>query len=119
LPSYDDQSITLSAREKAESFASINSKLGVVQKGVLTEAIRTAYAKRARTDMPFPDFRDVLDIAIQMYEEENKKDDSLIEVLRDLSDFELFGNMEVMSLLSKSCQIVTSLTTRPVIRIGR
>lgn len=50
LPSYDEQTINISAREKAESFASINSKLGVVQKGALTEAIRAAYAKRS--DMP-------------------------------------------------------------------
>ncbi|PFT19405.1 ATPase [Bacillus thuringiensis] len=90
LPNYDDQSINISAREKAESFASINSKLGVVQKGALTEAIRAAYAKRASFSLPYPDFQDVLEITMGMYEEENKKDDSLIEVLRDLSDFDLF-----------------------------
>ena len=90
LPSYDEQTINVSAREKAESFASINSKLGVVQKGALTEAIRAAYAKRADSEMPFPDFRDVLNIVNDMYEEENKNDDSLVEVLRDLADFNLF-----------------------------
>lgn len=90
LPSYDEQTINISAREKAESFASINSKLGVVQKGALTEAIRAAYAKRSDMPLPFPDFRDVLSIVQEMYEEEGKKDDSLIEVLRDLSDFNLF-----------------------------
>lgn len=90
LPSYDEQAINLSAREKAESFASISSKLGVVQKGALTESIRAAYAKRAGTEAPYPDFHDVLEIASAMYEEKNRKDDSLIEVLRDLSDFELF-----------------------------
>lgn len=90
LPNYDDQSINISAREKAESFASINSKLGVVQKGALTEAIRAAYAKRSNLSLSYPDFQDVLEIAMAMYEEENKKDDSLIEVLRDLSDFNLF-----------------------------
>lgn len=90
LPNYDDQSINISAREKAESFASINSKLGVVQKGALTEAIRAAYAKRASSTLLYPDFQDVLEITMSMYEEENKKDDSLIEVLRDLSDFDLF-----------------------------
>jgi len=90
LPSYDEQSINVSAREKAESFASINSKLGVVQKGALTEAIRAGYAKRAASDKPYPDFQDIMEIAALMYEEENKKDDSLIEVLRDLSDFDLF-----------------------------
>jgi DNA sulfur modification protein DndE len=90
LPAYDEQSVNVSAREKAESFASINSKLGVVQKGALTEAIRTGYAKRSGTDTQYPDFQDIMEIAALMYEEENKKDDSLIEVLRDLSDFDLF-----------------------------
>ncbi|WP_368648373.1 DndE family protein [Castellaniella ginsengisoli] len=90
LPSYDEQTINVSAREKAESFASINSKLGVVQKGALTEAIRAGYAKRADSTTPYPDFQDILDIAAATYEEDSKKDDSLIEVLRDLSDFDLF-----------------------------
>jgi len=90
LPAYDEQTINVSAREKAESFASINSKLGVVQKGALTEAIRAAYARRAGSNAPYPDFPDILEIVSAAYDEENKKDDSLIEVLRDLSDFDLF-----------------------------
>lgn len=90
LPIYDEQTIKVSAREKAESFASINTKLGVVQKGALADAIRAAYAKRAGSARPYPDFQDVLEIASQAYEEGNKKDDSLIEVLRDLADFDLF-----------------------------
>jgi DNA sulfur modification protein DndE len=90
LPAYDEQAINVSAREKAESFASINSKLGVVQKGALTAAIRAAYTRRANTETPYPDFRDVYEIARTTYEEEGKQDDSLIEVLRDLSEFNLF-----------------------------
>jgi DNA sulfur modification protein DndE len=90
LPAYDEQTILVSAREKAESFASINSKLGVVQKGALTEAIRASYAKRAGMAAPYPDFPDILEAANAAYEGDGKKDDSLIEVLRDLSDFDLF-----------------------------
>ncbi|MDE2126048.1 MAG: DndE family protein [Armatimonadetes bacterium] len=90
LPAYDEQSISVSAREKAESFASINSKLGVVQKGALTEAIRAGYAKRTNSTAPYPDFPDILEAAAASYDEEGKKDDSLIEVLRDLSEFDLF-----------------------------
>ncbi len=90
LPAYDEQTINVSAREKAESFASINSKLGVVQKGALTEAIRAAYAQRATGTIPYPDFLDVHRIVAAMYEDDNKRDDSLIEVLRDLADFDLF-----------------------------
>lgn len=90
LPAYDEQTINVSAREKAESFASINSKLGVVQRGALAEAIRAGYAKRAGSPAPYPDFQDIMEIAAAAYEGEGKKDDSLIEVLRDLSDFDLF-----------------------------
>ena len=90
LPDYEEQTINVSAREKAESFASINSKLGVVQKGALTDAIRAGYAKRARTEKPFPDFQDVMEIVRQDYEEQGKTDDSLVEVLRDLANFNLF-----------------------------
>jgi hypothetical protein len=66
----------VSAREKAESFASINSKLGLVQKGALTEAIRAAYAQRADSAAPYPDFHDVYRMVAAMYEADNKKDDS-------------------------------------------
>lgn len=90
LPSYDEQTINVSAREKAESFASINSKLGVVQKGTLTEGIRAAYAKRAGSSTPYPDFHDVYEIVSSTYDDENRRDDSLVEVLRDLADFDLF-----------------------------
>ncbi|MDF1868113.1 MAG: type IV secretion system DNA-binding domain-containing protein, partial [Saprospiraceae bacterium] len=92
LADYNDQDIQLSAREKAESFASINSKLGVVQKGALTEAIMAGYNARALStpSHPFPDFNDILEIASASYEEEGRRDDSLIEVLRDLANFNLF-----------------------------
>jgi len=90
LPAYDEQTVNVSAREKAESFASINSKLGVVQKGSLAAAIRAAYAQRAETAAPYPDFHDVYRMVAAMYEEDNKRPDSLIEVLGDLSGFDLF-----------------------------
>jgi DNA sulfur modification protein DndE len=90
LTSYDEQAINVSAREKAESFASINSRLGVVQKGALIEAIRASYAQRAGSAAPYPDFHDVYQMVVSMYEEDNKRDDSLIEVLRDLANFDLF-----------------------------
>lgn len=91
LPNYDPQAIQISAREKAESFASINSKLGVVQKGALTDAIVAGYEKRKnQKEYPCPDFQDIFEIASMEYEEEGKRDDSLIEVLRDLAQFNLF-----------------------------
>ncbi|MCP5494641.1 MAG: DndE family protein [Leptospiraceae bacterium] len=90
LPSYDSQSVLVSAREKAESFASINSKLGVVQKGTLSDAIQIAYERRQVSNPPCPDFHDVGETVLEIYQSQNRKDDSLIEVLRDLSQFNLF-----------------------------
>ena len=90
LPSYEDQAVLLSAREKAESFASISSKLGPVQKGALTEAIQAAYARRRGSARPYPDFQDVLDAVAASYEEDGKRDDTLVEILRDLATFDLF-----------------------------
>ncbi len=92
LPTYSELDIQLSAREKAESFASISSKLGPVQKGTLTDSIIVAYDSRASTtpEKPFPDFNDVLTIAAASYEEDGKNDDTLIEILRDLANFNLF-----------------------------
>jgi DNA sulfur modification protein DndE len=90
LSSYDNQSILVSAREKAESFASINQKLGSVQKGMLSEAIKEAYFKREKMESRYPDFKEVFTITKELYQNEGKRDDSLIEVLRDLSQFNLF-----------------------------
>ncbi len=90
LPNYDEQSIIVSAREKAESFSSISSKMGVVQKGTLSEAIRSCYAQRALTGEMYPDFRDVFEMVREMYNQDDRSDDTLIEVLRDLAEFNLF-----------------------------
>jgi DNA sulfur modification protein DndE len=90
LEDYSDSAIMISAEEKAESFASIDARIGPVQKGALSEAIRSAYHLRSGQDLRYPDFREVLQIVRDKYEQDNKKDDSLIEILRRLADFSLF-----------------------------
>jgi DNA sulfur modification protein DndE len=87
---YDEKSLTLSTREKAESFASIDARFGTVQKGNLAQAIRAAYDERKQQARRFPDFREVFACAAARYKADGKQDDTLIEVLRDLSQFQLF-----------------------------
>ena len=110
LSDYDEQSILLSAREKAESFSSINSAMGVVQKGALTNAIVAGYAARQGSDKPYPDFNDIYEIAKATYDADNKKDDTLIEVLRDLAQFDLFWShgsaVEPLDRISNRTMIV-------------
>ncbi len=90
LPDYSENAVKISAREKADSFGSISAHFGVVQRGSLQEAIRRAYDLRSARQPRYPDFREVFEIAEAMYEEDSKRDDTLIEILRDLSSFKLF-----------------------------
>ena len=90
LEDYSENSVLISAREKAESFASISAHFGTVQKGTLTAAIQAAYDRRSAEVLRYPDFREVLAIVQEMYAHDNRRDDSLIEILRDLASFRLF-----------------------------
>jgi DNA sulfur modification protein DndE len=90
LEDYAENSILISAREKAESFASINAHFGTVQKGSLTTAVQRAYGLRSSQPVKYPDFREVFAIVQEMYTEEGRRDDSLMEILRDLASFRLF-----------------------------
>jgi len=90
LPDYDERTIAMAARAKSESFASAQTRLGVVQKGRLTDAIIEAYEHRRAAAERYPDLQEVLQIVETRYEAEKRKPDSLIEVLRDLARFDLF-----------------------------
>lgn len=119
LPNYDETAILISAREKAESFASINARLGTVQKGNLTDAILIGYRKRQELGEKFPDFQDVYKIALENYEAAGQKPDSLIEILRDLSSFNLFWhhgtNQKLFEKVSTKTFIV-NLSKLPVLK---
>ncbi|MCC8992714.1 MAG: hypothetical protein LM550_03305 [Candidatus Contendobacter sp.] len=57
----------------------------------MIEAIRAGYAQRAGTATPYPDFHDIRAmVKAIMYERQGRNDDSLIEILRDLSEFNQF-----------------------------
>jgi len=119
LEDYGEGSVLISAREKAESFASISAHFGTVQKGTLTEAIRRAYERRSAQEAPFPDFLEVFSIVQEMYEADNRRDDSLIEILRDLSSFNLFwrhgSQQQLIDRLSERT-IVIDLHQLPVLK---
>lgn len=90
LPEYSKTQVKISAKEKAESFASIHRQFGVVQRGNFTEAIKQAYQAREKFDKRYPDFREVAEIVKEMYIENKKNPDSLTEILKDFSEFGLF-----------------------------
>lgn len=119
LPNYDENSITLSAREKAESFSNISSKIGVVQKGILADKIKDAYALRSDENLKFPDFNELYKLVKDSYTSENRKDDSLIEILKDLSQFNLFwshGCNENLILNGVESSFIVDLHKMPVLK---
>jgi DNA sulfur modification protein DndE len=90
LEDYTSTQVHISAREKAESFASAGSRFGPVQRGALNQAILRAYEQRSQQTRAFPDFRELFEIVQVQYAEAGKKDDTLIEMLRDFASFHLF-----------------------------
>lgn len=93
LPEYSKTQVKISAKEKAESFASIHRQFGVVQRGNLTEAIKQAYQAREKFDKRYPDFQEVAEIVNEMYKENKRKPDSLVEILKDFLNLDCFGIM--------------------------
>jgi hypothetical protein len=119
LNDYSEKAILISAEEKAKSFASIERQIGTVQKGTLREAIRSAYNQRSSQALRYPDFLELLSIVHEKYEQENKKDDSLIEILRQLTNFHLFwehGSQERLIERIIEQTLIVDLHTLPVLK---
>lgn len=109
LNKYDDKSIAMSAEEKADSFALIESRFGPVQKGNLSRAIKEAYQKHSSADLPYPDLKEVYTVIQNMYERDDKKPDTLTETMRRLAEFELFWEH------SSGLEIIRKLTNRSLV----
>lgn len=97
----------------------VNPRFGPVQKGTLTDAIIAAYGARENTERQYPDFRDVLGVVESRYAQENKSVDTLIETLKDLAQFRLFWDHDVLedplSDLTRQT-IIVDLHALPVLR---
>lgn len=119
LSDYTETQIKISAKEKSESFASIHRQFGTVQKGNLTDAIKAAYNAREKSEKRYPDFQEVAFMVEQMYVQNNRRPDSLTEILKDFSEFGLFWDHsctdELISRVSKETFIV-DLHQLPVLK---
>lgn len=119
LNNYDENTINISAREKAESFSNLSAKIGIVQKGTLADKIKESYFLRANSELKFPDFNELYNIVQEFYDAENRKDDSLIEILRDLSQFNLFWYHGYDGKLISNCideSFIVDLHQMPVLK---
>jgi DNA sulfur modification protein DndE len=118
LDKYDSPSIRFAAEEKVESLHSYQP-LGAVQKGLLARSIETAYERRLHDDQPYPDFDQVYQVLLDIYAEEDRKEDTLTETLRKLTSFQLFPTVKESERLFDSLldrTLIIDLHTLPALR---
>lgn len=86
LSSYDDEKIKLAARRFVDTIKSV-VRLGPKQSDACLRIVKEAYNRAGGNA---PDIEDVLSIAEEIYEEEERQPDSLLVTLRDFADFPIF-----------------------------
>lgn len=90
LPDYDEDTIRLAAEEKREVYTQLFRNLGPKQEGRLVQAIRASYASCGDDDDSAPDFALVREILEHIYQDEGLQPDSLTELFRRLTAYQLF-----------------------------
>ena len=93
LNNYDEQTINISAKAKADSFSAAAWRwFGDVQINNLQDIIIECYNNRKWKEKPYPDLKEVYETALEFYDSKGKKADSVISLLRWLASFGLFAN---------------------------
>lgn len=87
LSSYDDEKIKLAARRFVDTIKSVVPRIGPKQADTCLTIAKEAYY---RTQPNAPDLEDVLSVAEEIYDEEEKTTDSLLAALKDFADFPIF-----------------------------
>lgn len=111
---YDDATVRWHAEAMAETFSSVESRIGPVQRRTLGKAIVQAYAARMHSSHRAPDLLEVWKSLQSMYEEEGCKDDSLTETVRRLAEFGLFWTRD-----SEHAPLESLLSTTTIIDLHR
>jgi DNA sulfur modification protein DndE len=104
-----ETAVKVAAQEFADLMESVEKRLGIVQKRRLNDAILSGFETMRGTNSPFPDFEILRqEIDAQYFILNNWKPDTLTEIVRQLTDFKIFGKAD-------DAGIWNSLTDRTVI----
>ena len=94
LPDYSDDAIRLAAEEKREVYTQLFRNLGPKQEGRLVQAIKSSYTSLLGDPDPAPDFAYVQSELEQIYQNDGLQPDSLTEVFRRLTAYQLFWSRD-------------------------
>lgn len=86
-----EMQVRLAAQEFSDTVRDIERGMGATQGQLLYDATLSAFADAREHTPPFPDFYQVRNGLNKLYLNANRKPDTLSEVLRQLTDFQLFA----------------------------
>jgi Cdc6-like AAA superfamily ATPase len=101
--------IKIAAQEFSDTIRDVERKMGTVQGEMLYDAILKSFDVARGETPPFPDFYCVREEVDYAYFNNNRKPDTLTEVMRQLTDFQIFARAnaaELWSTLSDKTVIV-------------
>ena len=90
--------VKMAAQEFADTIRDTERGMGTVQGQKLYDAILQSFQVVRGSDTPFPDFYDVRDEIANSYRNSNSKPDTLTEVVRQLTDFQIFAPSDAPNL---------------------
>lgn len=98
-----EMSIKLAAQEFADTVRDVERNIGSVQVQTLYDAILTAFEVARGENPPYPDFLRVRQEVDYTYFNNNRRPDTLTEVMRQLTDFKVFAPANEKNLWSSLC----------------
>lgn len=113
-----EMAVRLAAQEFADTVRDIERNMGALQGRLLYDAIHTAFVETRADTPPFPDFERVRQELDYLYFNDNRKPDTLSEVLRQLTDFRLFARASTPDLWDTLADrtVIVDLHERTVLR---
>lgn len=93
-----EMAIKMAAQEFSDTVRDIERNMGAKQGQLLYDAILTAFEVARGESPPFPDFYEVRKELDYAYFNGNRQPDTLSEVIRQLTDFRIFGQAKEPSL---------------------
>ena len=89
-----ETSVKIAAQEFADLIRDVEKRLGTIQAQLLYDAILRGFEVRRGENPPFPDFEIIRQEIEYDYSTNNRKLDTLTEIMRQLTDFQIFAKAD-------------------------
>lgn len=87
----DEKNVKMEIKHFEEMIADIEKRIGTIQKGAIYDAILMAFQRVKGSNNPVPDVYDIKECLDELYAQEERAEDSVIEIFKDLTKLEIFA----------------------------